>query len=976
MVLFMVALVTSCATAATNVWLGDQVRTNSIKPTNYVQLMVQRPGTYGTGSNGLWRLITGADFISSLGLATDTELQNGTNSVKNWAITALGSNQFNTTQFATNGSGKVTIKNGAFLTNTTEYAPYLTYNDGSGYNTVIEPRNNGTWAYNDVTDFWKFDTTNWTFFQSVSGPTPTQPSNLVTKAYADNLTNGLGSAYNPLVNSNFFIIYATGQGTNTLGGGTNILVLCENSSSTNTVILPVSPTKGQEVIVKHWAGSWSHSSVVIDGNGKFIDNFNSLELTNYHESVWLIYSTNASRWFIVSHVNETQTGTGTGATNTFDSNFTLTDGTNVHLAVGGSYSNSWLNIPVTKGNVKFFSSLINFYSDMNVIIPGVLTNFTTYGKMENGKFTYPAIVASGNGVLGESPGLEVTYHASIGGLLQVEGTTNLNDWARLGTNVLGSGGVATNVSTNMVGMTWWNLKDHGAKFDGVLLTNAAWTLNGTNLVCTNATFGTGDVGKLVFIYGADASNTNWTGYIHTYVNIHTVAINRAIIGGASFNEGTGKVVYGSNDQDAWQLAFDQVTNGSVTIYAPNGISVVGGSFSATKNSLIAVPDVGYYGTIVPTLRVVGESAPWSGYTGPGSLAQWTHQGSAIWCVVTGNGTNQTLISSTNVTNPYEMGGDKWNNVRVRFENIGFRLLPNPQMSCLNLSEACTADLFNTYVDTGWVGYTGPAPTCVNSVAVKLPRTNNSGIGINRLDQVNVCGTYVGIDSYEGVWGSQIGIMSGIIGLRLNGSYHAATYTDVIITGNSTNIYVTGANRTTIANFKTEHASDAQWYGTDVDLYDPSNYLKGSISWAVVKAGVGIDSTWTQVGGTNCVVVEMGKSPVVKYAGHYDDGSLSNVFGGSYVALTTNAPSDGQVLTATGSKAKWAVAAGSQTPWTQDVNAAGYALTNLNGLFVTGTNLPASSMGNGEVQLYNSNGVLYAICKDLGGNATTNKLAPP
>lgn len=102
LVMVMVALVTSCATAATNVWLGDQVKTNSVKSTNYVQLMVQRPGTAGTGSNGLWRLIEAEDFISSLSLPQK-------NAVNTWTT----SNIFN--QHIWLADGKRLFVNGASL---------------------------------------------------------------------------------------------------------------------------------------------------------------------------------------------------------------------------------------------------------------------------------------------------------------------------------------------------------------------------------------------------------------------------------------------------------------------------------------------------------------------------------------------------------------------------------------------------------------------------------------------------------------------------------------------------------------------------------------------------------------------------------------------------------------------------------------------------------------------------------------------
>jgi hypothetical protein len=272
-----------------------------------------------------------------------------------------GGNTFNTTQFGTNGSGAVTIKDGAFTTNQTAYTPYLLYTNG----TTIEPRNTGVWAYNDVVDYWKFDSTNWTFFQSVSGPTPTQPTNLVTKAYAD--------------------------------------------------ALPFQPTNANLT-------SWASTTPTNGSTSQYLRG----------DGTWQV-----------------PPGGGSSPTNTFDSNFTLVDGTNVHLAVGLVTTNQVLNTPTstnailrgtgdgsrTEGPFRFYGPV---YWHPTMIYPDDPFSWEgAYGMITNDANGYhlnmQMITVTGNEL--DGPGLRVLQGAVFGSTINVSGTTNLNDWARLGTNV-------------------------------------------------------------------------------------------------------------------------------------------------------------------------------------------------------------------------------------------------------------------------------------------------------------------------------------------------------------------------------------------------------------------------------------------------------------------------------------------------------------------------------------------------------------
>lgn len=63
--------VTGLSGHAATQYVGDMPRTTSIAPTNFVQMVIQKVGTDGTGSDGQWRLVNATNFMASLGLNLD-----------------------------------------------------------------------------------------------------------------------------------------------------------------------------------------------------------------------------------------------------------------------------------------------------------------------------------------------------------------------------------------------------------------------------------------------------------------------------------------------------------------------------------------------------------------------------------------------------------------------------------------------------------------------------------------------------------------------------------------------------------------------------------------------------------------------------------------------------------------------------------------------------------------------------------------
>lgn len=399
----------------------------------------------------------------------------------------------------------------------------------------------------------------------------------------------------------------------------------------------------------------------------------------------------------------------------------------------------------------------------------------------------------------------------------------------------------------------YSVKDFGALGNGVQLTNVYLTNATTTLICTSAVFTASDVGKSVLITGAGGAGADLSTTISAFVDSTNVTLANA----ASTTVQAYPGRYGSDDATAIQAGLNYVsTNGGGTLYFPKGIYIVKGSFDATKNSILTLPDIPWAdtGTVIPNLIIEGEMAPWSGFTGPGSSPQWGSSGTWIMCNVVGTGTTAALLNAENATTPYI---NSFNQIRVTVRNIGFRLASNPQMTCLDLGYASTADLWNTYVDTGWIGYQGPAPTLATSTGIVMPRTNNSGGGINRLDQVSVTGFYLGVVGAEHVFGCQFSAIACVTGIRLDTTYHASDWYDINLQGCQTNIAIGGAHRASFYMVDIEHAaSSGNWWNTRADLYDAGNLGSGYLWWSVTKAGTGIDHTWTQIGGNNIVVNEM------------------------------------------------------------------------------------------------------------------------
>jgi hypothetical protein len=136
----------------------------------------------------------------------------------------------------------------------------------------------------------------------------------------------------------------------------------------------------------------------------------------------------------------------------------------------------------------------------------------------------------------------------------------------------------------------------------------------------------------------------------------------------------------------------------------------------------------------------------------------------------------------------------------------------------------------------------------------LPGNNNGAY--TRADAVNVFGFYTGFEMGEHTVGRQLSAWGCKRVVSVPFCYHASKIERLMGVHCQKGIVFTGEHYLDVDQFDIEHAVSG-WWATTADIDDASNYGNGLIRWHVVKAGVGVDRTFTQVGGSGLTVVELG-----------------------------------------------------------------------------------------------------------------------
>lgn len=150
--------------------------------------------------------------------------------------------------------------------------------------------------------------------------------------------------------------------------------------------------------------------------------------------------------------------------------------------------------------------------------------------------------------------------------------------ARLGdvdSRIAGGGGGGGGGSTTATGVpTVINVKDatYGVKGDAKDLTDAVISAGTATLTSASAPFASGDVGKLMYVYGAGVSGA----LLATTISRYTSATQVTLAVTASTTVSGALATYGTNDTTAWSNAINATKAAGVpgTVFLPAGTSLV------------------------------------------------------------------------------------------------------------------------------------------------------------------------------------------------------------------------------------------------------------------------------------------------------------------------------------------------------------------------------------------------------------------
>jgi hypothetical protein len=355
----------------------------------------------------------------------------------------------------------------------------------------------------------------------------------------------------------------------------------------------------------------------------------------------------------------------------------------------------------------------------------------------------------------------------------------------------------------------------------------------------------------------------------------------------------GAVIDGvTDDTAAWQAALDYAHSlgGGRIISSIPGVSIIAGALQDTggANAQLLLPAVDYGDTETVTIVIEGAFAPGSGVAVGSTTPIPVHQLVLKSTLTTGTG--GAVIGGQGPSGTSE----SFTNVELYLRNVTVRLPANPVLSGLNLLKVACADLDSVIVDAG--SYSIPSisvPTTSTSYGIKLPDLDNGAH--TRLGRVDVVGFYNGLLYNEHTLGQYVFTWACKIGHVFNGvAYHASEFLRMGYYHCQTGIKaIGGAHYVDIWQLNVEHAASGTW-APAYDIDDASNYLHAYIRWHVVKATVGVDSTFTINGGSHVTTAQTGSAPAggSPYALTVEDE------GSSVDAATTSLNYTGSGVTAT------------------------------------------------------------------------------
>jgi hypothetical protein len=193
--------------------------------------------------------------------------------------------------------------------------------------------------------------------------------------------------------------------------------------------------------------------------------------------------------------------------------------------------------------------------------------------------------------------------------------------------------------------------------------------------------------------------------------------------------------------------------------------------------------------------------------------------------------------------------------KLRLENLTFRTVPDPTYSAVDLSHISDLEMRNVVCDAGSYSIGAMSqPTTSTSFALRLPGNNNDAF--TRLDMVDVCGFYNGIEVGEHTCGDQVAAWGCVNAFKFPVADHASYFGRLMAVWCQNGLVPTGVHYTRISQYDIEHAASG-WWSTGKDVLDSSNLLYGDLKWHAVLAGTGVSAVFTKTGGANLDTSRLG-----------------------------------------------------------------------------------------------------------------------
>jgi len=331
--------------------------------------------------------------------------------------------------------------------------------------------------------------------------------------------------------------------------------------------------------------------------------------------------------------------------------------------------------------------------------------------------------------------------------------------------------------------------------------------------------------------------------------------------------------------------------GGGIVYFPKGIYIASGvlqnpgaGIGGSPNSQLYIPrrdEMSDTGNV--TIKLIGEAPPNMTYSGLTNYKLKDNCAVIYSTLTSGSGSFPSVLGADGTGLYFDLNYS----VNVEVENLKILVKAKvgsggPVISGIDMGEMANASLRNVYVaiDTALIYSNYPT---AETFGIRMPGTNG-GTFSNCYN--TFCGGFKnGLVVSEHFNGSNIEICNVVNGIVFGPTYHGIHIDNIgihwainavsgpvgAITGGI------GSNpHITIDNLNTEYRQNGSWYDTRYIVNDSTNYLRGSMTYNVVEAEVGLNnSRFSKNGGTSFLCTPADVSDQSKYLVGIGTGTPTN-----------------------------------------------------------------------------------------------------